>query len=402
MLDEIIKRKNLDLYLIDEIEKISASKYYKKIIDELKNDSENFNNFRALKKGLVLHNDEINEIANYRFQDSATYDTFKRVEKDKSVLRNKLHVKMIIDAVGECVKDAYQLAKYREKGRQNANFENIKETLARIERELMIARDDRKHINNVLTRNQNFDIGERTRLAPSPAAAQYANSQRLQQSPSRKRTRTSVTCDNEDQKPAKHSRLQRQLESSSPRVSESSSAPTTTHHQLGLYRFVSKEKCQSIYAANPLSGKFFQIYLAELFSDAELLCPLKTIPDVKKQEFLNVISHIFGTSKTWENRFIQEMSKLRSKKRQEVFGAIGKSKGYGITSSGATFFFKSSNGMCFKNRDCDPSEKLQTTKIGKVAVPTNCGDFEYILLIEKPGFFSKFQKLYSDGRIEKL
>uniref|UniRef100_A0AC34FIG8 Uncharacterized protein n=1 Tax=Panagrolaimus sp. ES5 TaxID=591445 RepID=A0AC34FIG8_9BILA len=506
MPDEIIiKRQTLDRRTIDEIEKNAASKCYEKLIHELQNDPQNFCYFKSLKKvesnvyylskdyldnlqkGTVPHNEEIYEIANRCVDDTSTYDTIKRLGNDVHALKNKRYVKMIIETIRDCVDSAYQLAQYREKTRKEANIENIKETLAQIQRDG--ARRERK-MDAILARNAS-NIAEPIIPTPprpilTPAALQYANPvashvSQYSENP-RKRSRTVLPQSNQAaaakkqrcsspndpsfapqssapvtttypelarnasniseliipasprpiltpaalqyanpvashvsqyaENPRKRSRTvlpqnnqaaaakkQRCSSPNDPSFASQSSAPvTTTYPELGPCRFVSEEECRKIYAEKPFLNKFVPFYLPKLLSDAELLLPLHGLPAAKINELNNVISHFYGISTSWEKIF----ERVRNNRRHKIFKEIETNKGYGITSNGDHFYYKLSTKMCFKTKECIPSENLPTIFIGNYRVPKNCINFEYILFIEKEGRHGKFTKLFADGKIEKI
>uniref|UniRef100_A0AC35FNQ9 Uncharacterized protein n=1 Tax=Panagrolaimus sp. PS1159 TaxID=55785 RepID=A0AC35FNQ9_9BILA len=373
--ETVIRRQVLDKHLIDEIEKTSTTKCYEKIVFELQNNPTTFSNFKILKKiesnvyhlakdyldklkkNTISHNQNIYEIANRFVEERTSYEIIRELGNPDHI-KNKGYLKLLIEQVKDCVESAYQLANHREKTRTEANFEQLKETLARIERDN--ARRERKFesllaqasVNQMQMPSTNFEqptiIPSRTHSVaeilqpqrpPSPsivslsflnyveqkqasrsassdlqneasniqlqsprqsAQIQSSSSTTVLQHPSPEISQSNTRKRTRTIYPSSSTRtpppkLRRQNESPELQfLSSNNSSPVSNPPPLRRCLFVSNEDCLKLKEKSQFADHFIRKYLPKLLSPAEQILPLKELPSAKKDEFIHVCSQLYG------------------------------------------------------------------------------------------------------------
>uniref|UniRef100_A0A914PQI2 Uncharacterized protein n=1 Tax=Panagrolaimus davidi TaxID=227884 RepID=A0A914PQI2_9BILA len=372
--ETVIRRQVLDKHLIDEIEKNSISKCYEKIVFELQNNPTSFTNFKTLKKvesnvyhlakdyldnlkkNLIPHNQNIIEIAKRFVEERTSYEIILDLGNPDAI-KNKGYLKLLIEHVKDCVESAYQLANHREKTRTEAYFEQIKETLARIERDN--ARRERKFesllaqasVNQMQMPIPNFEqptVSPRTHSAaeilqpqrpPSPSIVSLSFLNHVEQNQASRSASSDLRNEASNiqlQPPRQSTQIQSSSSTTvfrhpSPEISQSnarkrtrtifpSSSAITPPPKLRRYNespelqfsssnnsfsvsnlprlrrclFVSNEDCLKLKEKSRFADHFVRTYLPKLLSPAEQILPLKELPSAKKDEFIYVCSQFYG------------------------------------------------------------------------------------------------------------
>ena len=132
--------------------------------------------------------------------------------------------------------------------------------------------------------------------------------------------------------------------------------------------------------------------------------PRSEISQMKKNEFRLVFLN-FYPNENWEDKFEKTFRNLQFQKRQAVFKDIKDTHGYGITDTDIDFFYKlpaSPQMECFNQVSCSFGSRLSTKLIGDLRVPQRCGDFRFIIIIEKTKSRANIRKIFFDGNRQNL
>uniref|UniRef100_A0A914PL25 Uncharacterized protein n=1 Tax=Panagrolaimus davidi TaxID=227884 RepID=A0A914PL25_9BILA len=367
--------------IMSEIETVSLCKGYEKVIEELETFQKSFKNFRALeyaefnvrvlaeeymdmiRKNLVVGNVQTRILAARFAHNRSNYDIIAEAKKDPKKLQNDRYLEMLIKAMKDCVDSAFMLATHRQQTRQNANFEQLLVGQNIIQNSLQIL------VENI-HQQPAFDVAYKHDVQPDPASTEHHQ-----------------IC--------------------LPVVPPTVTQVVVPTFQNGPLWLVSQAQCQNLYSINIHSADgFTKKFLLKLYSSAEILLPLRYVPTEKKAEFLQVAAHFYPNEEiNWEEKYHRIMKNQRFQKRRHIFNGLYNKTGYCITSKDVNFWYLrplSDQTQFFSNKYCRIGTQLATKSFGEIKIPEKCGDFEYIIFVEKPGRNCNIQMLFRDGRLIRI